>query len=892
MKKIILTLIFAAAALCATSFTAAAQRKATVKLALVDTLTREPVSYAAAMLLPQGDTVAKYYALAGMDGKAEFAKVDYGRYTLKAELMGFETLTRQIDVNKGNINLGEIAMKEDFEMLQGATISAVGNAITIKQDTIEYTASSFKVKDNAVLIDLLKKLPGIEVGSDGSITSGGETIKKITLNGKTFFLDDPSLATENIPVNVIEKVKVIDKKSEQAQFSGIEDDDTEKIIDVSTYKGMFDGWFGNLSGGLGRDLRTAPVDGSKFELKNDWRYQGNGIIGRFNETDQLAFVANGNNTNNRGGFQGGGGPGGFGGMRGINDEWMAGINYGTSRVKNLEANVSAEYGQRKSDVQSKDHKITYVNDGDDLTTDSESKSNSGNQFVEAGAEINYTPEGTRVFFRPRFNWEWSVNDRSNGNETGTGEGDLYSRLNDSRSFSYGLTQSRTADGRFMVGQRIGKPGRTITFGGRYSFSGSESDAKEFSNTQYAKGDPTRIDQYSHTDSRNMSLNGNLEYTEPLSENWFVSARYRIGYTHSNSVKSTFDYAGAAAHTVDDTDFVHNMDDKGDYSIENLYYSSSVENIFVNHQAGVMMQYQKDRNFIQFGATLQPTYNETHTTKFGVTNDMDGEWQLNWSPEVRARYNFSQTTNMRANYNGRSQQPSTSRMQPILDVSNPTAISTGNAYLLPSFTHNARLFFNRNNKYTFSSLTTGFFFNYGLNSIVTASWFDKDGVSYSVPVNAKKPSQSYNMFLSYNTPIAKSSFSIASNTSANLTNAVSYQNIEARYGLNAETFVYEEFMKDFWGVTGDGKVDPTGSRFYGGESGFGESKTTAYTLSEDLSFRYNGDNLYASIGGRVRYNNAIYYLNSAADKHTLDNSILGSFVWTLWNSLELSSDATY
>ena len=144
MKKIILTLIFAAAALCATSFTAAAQRKATVKLALVDTLTREPVSYAAAMLLPQGDTVAKYYALAGLDGKAEFAKVDYGRYTLKAELMGFETLTRQIDVNKGNINLGEIAMKEDFEMLQGATISAVGNAITIKQDTIEYTASSFK----------------------------------------------------------------------------------------------------------------------------------------------------------------------------------------------------------------------------------------------------------------------------------------------------------------------------------------------------------------------------------------------------------------------------------------------------------------------------------------------------------------------------------------------------------------------------------------------------------------------------------------------------------------------------------------------------------------------------------------------------------------------------
>ena len=885
MKKTILFALFAIAAFLAPSIEASAQPKATVKLTLVDTLTREPASYAAVMLLPAGDTVAEYYALAGLDGKASFEKVKYGNYTLKAELMGYETLQRPLEVSKNNINLGTIALKEDFEMLQGATISAVGNAITIKQDTIEYTASSFKVKDNAVLIDLLRKLPGIEIGSDGSITSGGETIKKITLNGKTFFLDDPSLATENIPVSVIEKVKVIDKKSEQAQFSGIEDDDTEKIIDVSTYKGMFDGWFGNLSGGLGRDLRSAPEADSKFALSNDIRYQGNGIIGRFNETDQLAFVANGNNTNSMGGF-GPGGPGGgaFGGMKGINDNWMAGVNYGTSRVKDLEANVSAEYGQRKSDVQSKDEKTTYVNDGDDLLTSSDSKSYSGSQFVEAGGELSYNPEGTRIFFRPRFNLEWKTTDKDDDNETS----DLYSLLNRSRSFSYGMSRSRTADGRFMIGQRIGKPGRTITFGGRYSFSDSNADAKEFSRTDYSSGSAASrlIDQYSHTDTKSMSLNGNVDYTEPLSDNWFVSARYRVSYTHSNSVKNTSDYTGPVAHDPDDTDFIHTMDDKDSYSAHNDYYSSSVENIFINHQAGLMMQYQKDRNFVQFGATFQPTYNETHTTKFGITTDMgEGEWLYNWSPEVRARYAFDKTTNIRANYNGRSSQPSTSRMQPILDVSNPTQISTGNAYLKPSFTHNARVFFSRNNKYTFSSLTTGFFFNYGINSVVTASWFDRDGVSYSVPVNAKKPSQSYNTFISYNTPIAKSSFSIASNTRASLTNAVSYQNVTAREGLKADDFNYDEFMKEFWG-------NSDGDLFYSGASGFGESKTTAYTIAEDLSFRYNGDNLYASVGGNVRYNNAIYSLNSAADKHTLDNSINGSVVWTLWDKLELSSDATY
>ena len=887
MKKILVILMCAAFA-----FSAAAQPKATVKLTLVDTLTREPASYAAVILYPESDTTDQHYALAGLDGKAQFDKISYGKYILKAELMGYETLKHNVNVNKGNVNLGTIAMKEDFQMLQGATISAVGNAITIKQDTIEYTASSFKVKDNAVLIDLLRKLPGIEIGSDGSITSGGETIKKITLNGKTFFLDDPSLATENIPVSVIEKVKVIDKKSEQAQFSGIEDDDTEKIIDVSTYKGMFDGWFGNLSGGVGRDMRSAAAADSKFTLTNDWRYQGNGIIGRFNETDQLAFVANGNNTNTMGGF-GPGGPGGgaFGGMKGINDNWMAGVNYGTSRVKDFEATISAEYGQRNSDVQSKDEKTTYKNDGNDLLTSSDNKSKSGSQFVEVGAELNYTPEGTRIFFRPRFNLEWSTTDKDNFSET---ENDVFEQLNGSRSLSYGLSKSKTADGRFMIGQRIGKPGRTITLGGRYSFSGSDSDAKEYSLTEYKKeGTDKILDQYSHTDSRSMSVSGNLEYTEPITENWFLSANYRISYTHSNSEKNTYNWAGAAQHTTDDTSFIHDMEEQGYSSTPDIYYSSSVENKFITHIAGLGMQFQKDRNFVQFGASLQPTYNENITTKFGETTHLgEGEWLLNWSPEVRARYNFSKTTNLRANYNGRSSQPSTSRMQPILDVSNPTAISTGNAYLLPSFTHSARIFFNTNNKYTFSSLTTGFFFNYGLNSVVTASWFDKDGVSYSIPVNAKKPSQSYNTFISYNTPIAKSEFSIASNTRASLTNAVSYQNVTTREGLYAETFVYKDFMKEFWGTGADGNVDPSGSAFYSGASGFAESKTTAYTISEDLSLRYNGNNLYASVGGSVRYNNAIYSLNSAADKHTLDNSITGSFVWTLWNKLELSSDANY
>ena len=197
-------------------------------------------------------------------------------YTLKAEIMGYKTHNQEISVEK-NLNLGDIKMAEDAVALDAAKVSAVGNPITIKKDTIEYNASSFKTSDNDMLEQLLKKLPGIEIGSDGSITANGETIKKITIDGKTFFLDDPSLASKNIPAKLIEKVKVVERKSEQARFTGIDDGEEETIIDLSMKPGMMQGWFGNVMGGGGHDVPGAGSDMS------DWRYQGAAMIGRFTD---------------------------------------------------------------------------------------------------------------------------------------------------------------------------------------------------------------------------------------------------------------------------------------------------------------------------------------------------------------------------------------------------------------------------------------------------------------------------------------------------------------------------------------------------------------------------------------------------------------------------------
>ena len=164
----------------------------------------------------KGEDTASKYVLTDDKGLASLTKVRKGTYIFKAELMGYKAYEKEIVVDK-NIDLGEIKMAEDAEVLDAASVSAAGNPIIVKKDTIEYNATSFKTSDNDMLEELLKKLPGVEVGTDGAVTANGETIKKITIDGKTFFLDDPQLATKNIPAKIINKVKVVEKKSEQAE---------------------------------------------------------------------------------------------------------------------------------------------------------------------------------------------------------------------------------------------------------------------------------------------------------------------------------------------------------------------------------------------------------------------------------------------------------------------------------------------------------------------------------------------------------------------------------------------------------------------------------------------------------------------------------------------------
>ena len=317
-------------------FSAFAQSQNVVQGVLIDETTGEALGFATVSLTKDGQSKPAKYTLSDDKGAFSMSSVRNGTYAVVVELMGYEPYSAQIKIeNNNSIDLGKIKMKVDREQLEAAEVSAIGNPVIVKKDTIEYNAGSFLTTENDNLIDLLKKMPGIEVADNGTISVNGQSVSKITVQGKTFFLDDPQVASQNIPAKLVKKLKVIRKKSEQAEFTGIDDGQEETVIDLGLTEGAnLNGVVGRVTAGVGHDLP------SEKNPLNDYRFSGNAFLGNFAGKTQISLILNANNANVQGstnfsgnmmgGMMGGmGGGAGFGGAGGINTSYMAGLNAAT-----------------------------------------------------------------------------------------------------------------------------------------------------------------------------------------------------------------------------------------------------------------------------------------------------------------------------------------------------------------------------------------------------------------------------------------------------------------------------------------------------------------------------------------------------------------------------------
>ena len=876
-----------------------AQTSFSVSVKLADEQSGEPVGFATVSLTVKGENKATKYVLSDSEGKAEITKVKPNTYILKAELMGYKEYQKEIKVEK-DLNLGEIKMKVDTKLLDAASVSAVGNPIIVKKDTIEYNASSFKTSDNDMLEDLLKKLPGIEVSSDGTVTANGETINKITIDGKTFFLDDPQLATKNLPANIVEKVKVIDRKSEQARFTGIDDGQQETIIDLSIYKGMMNGWFGNVMAGGGHD---APDKGYYTEdntfWEDGWRYQGAGILGNFKENSQISIIVNANNTNNRGfndlaggmmrGMMGGGGgmgrmgggmmggAGMFGSGNGITSSWMGGLNGAWDLFDDsMELSGNYLYNGSNNYVEETSSKTTFMENGSRLLNDNNGYSTNGSQGHRFGIRLDHKfSESSSLLFEPQINFGSGSFSQHSDFSTRTAMGADTTFTNSGFTDNTGNNNNWTASGRLLYRQRLGKAGRTLSAQFNYNFSNNEMTGFNQSLTRTdlnADGvyEDDIVNQRYDQLSKGSSLTGRVVYTEPLTQNLFLEANYEYAWNKNESGKDTYN---SGLNDILNGGLIYNPEGES----YDATYSSSIINRYINQRAGVSFTWQTDKINAQLGAQVNPT--NTHNETNGETYD---EKVVNWSPAARIRYSITDNMQLTFNYDGRSSQPSTSQLMPVPDNTDPLNVSLGNPNLTSYFNHNIRAMYRFTDMRTFTSLNASINGSMVQDAITNAQWYDKSGAQYSIPVNGPGTG-SVNAMIMANAPIAKSGFSIMTNTNARFNHSTSYigsgaLDTDKYYDAANADFNYALFNQDYADLS---KTDD-----------FVANKTRTMSISEMLRVTYRTDALELVAGARTSVSKSWYTMNSVNTKATWNNNASFSVNWTLPFGMNLISDLNY
>ena len=845
-----------------------------LKAKLSDSQTGEPVGFATVSLSRKGASAVLKYSLSAEDGSVLFQGMRKGEYTVKAELMGYKSVTVDFKFPE-KTDLGEIRMDPDQQLLDAAQVSAVGNPIVVKKDTIEYNASSFKTTDNDVLEDLLKKLPGVEVSEDGTISVNGQSITKITIDGKTFFLDDPQLASKNLPAKIINKVKVVDKKSEQAEFTGIDDGETETVIDLSIRPGMMKGTFGNVMGGAGHDL---------MDVGGDTRFQSAGFLGRFTDKNQISVIANANNTNNRGfndfagsmmgEMMGGGGmmgrgQGGWGSGNGITTSYMGGGNIaGNLFDDRMELGGNYLYNGSKTDVNEYSSRKTYL-DGSTLLSESGDPQNRNTSTRHTfghrvGMRLEHEfSKNTSIVFEPRINIGGGNYAQNSTTRTSTiFDEDPYNPVltNDSESRTMGDSKNLSTNGFLLFRQRLGAPGRTVTVMSRYNVQTNEMDGNNFSNTNTYTADnvsSTSVNQRFDQTQDSYSLTGRVTYTEPVARNLYLEANYSYSWNKSESEKTTYD----------------NVTD-----MKVADYSNSIVNEHIDQNIGVNAMYQNDDLHAQIGFAAMPT--RTHnSTEAGSGFAVDTLRNIvNWAPSAMLFWDINDNANIRIFYRGRSNQPSTSQLISVPDNTNPLSMRFGNPNLAPYFSHNFNGDFRFNNRKTFSSFNIRFNGGITQDPIVNATWYT-NGVSYSLPVNGPSSANlGGNMFL--NLPIAKSGFSIMNMTRLNWSRSATYvgKDIDTGELVNNGALDYNEFFRRYNGESFDAAFDQNIIRSWG--------------ATENLRLIYRRDNLELSVQGRTRMNLSNYELATTKDRTlTWNNQVSGSVNWT-WTAIGLTIKSDY
>ena len=718
-----------------------AKIRGSVKGSLVDTVGKQDMS---------GATVS-VTAVASDSSDAEFSMTDKkggflvrslrpGTYHLLITFEGFRHIRKDFTISAANkdIDLGILYMQKQSDML--AEVVVQRPPVTIHKDTVEYNAGSFTTKPNAVAEDLLKKMPGIQVDKSGTITAQGETVTRVLVNGKRFFNDDPKLATRNLPPDIIEKIQVFDDLSDQSKFSGFDDGNRVKTINIVTKRDKRQGYFGKAVAGAGTDENyDESVNFHRFN--NDQQIS---LLGQANDINKQNFTPEGGS-----GGRGGGG-GGSSSNSGVTTVWAGGANYRNSFGPKTEVYGSYFFNSQHVAVEQQDSSIkTIQGQADQDSTNTTTGSSSSiqrreNHRIYLNLEQKIDSNNSLVF-RPNATFQNSTPHSSSFSSTVDNHG---ASVNTSVDQSSGYTSGFNVNGsNLQLRHKFNKKYRTISLDLNGTANVSNGYGHNYAiNNLYRLGRVDTLNQYSMDSAHSYSISPTLSYTEPVGKNQILEFNYNYNYQRNVSVNNTYDY----------------VDTLLEYKHFDSLFSNSYR--FVSHSNRFTLNYrvQNPKYTFSMGSGVQFTgFNSLNTTKgIQVIHDY-----VNLTPTVNFQYSISRTQHFRLNYTGRTGTPSATQLQPLTTTTDQINYQQGNPGLRPQFTHSLRMLYSSFDPGTQHVIFATINASTIVNDIQSAVFYNSKGGSQSTYVNL---GGTYNLagYFNYGVPlrIPKSNLNFISNIS--------------------------------------------------------------------------------------------------------------------------------
>ncbi|MFN8287555.1 MAG: outer membrane beta-barrel protein [Chitinophagales bacterium] len=706
-----------------------------------------------------------------LDGKFAFTNVANGGYKLKITYVGYETTEQFVRVNGADKDLGILKVKKGATLIRGVEVIEKEVRVEQKNDTSDYNAKAYKTNPDANAEDLVTKMPGI-TNENGTIKAQGEQVKKVTIDGKEYFGDDASMALKNIPADVVDRVQVFDRMSDQSNFTGFDDGNSQKAMNIVTKGNMNNGVFGKIYGGYG--------------YLTDSRYSAGANVNWFKGDRRLSFIGLSNNVNQQnfsfqdilgmsgqtggggrmmgmgggppGGRRGGGG-GGFGGnsaidnftvnqQGGITTTHSGGINYSDVWGKLHKVKFTGSYFFNWAN-NSNNSSLTrqYFNAGDSSTYYKESSQNSSRNINHrVNLRVEYTIDSMNtLIFTPKFSTQQNNQTNNILGENSIAQTELLGTTQSnyhSKNFGY------TASGDLVWQHKFKKQYRTISISAGTTINNKDGSSNQLAANTFADTlNNTSINQQADNNSQSYTVNGNISYTEPAGKSGMIQISYVPSYTWNMADKETFRYDSTSSN----------------YSLLDTLLSNKYNNQYMKQNGGLSYRVKGKQWSLMVGVNGQYAL-LTGSNQFPYSYTTRRDF-FNVLPSAQFNYRFKNNSNLRVNYRTSTSAPSITQLQSVIDNSNPLLLSSGNPNLKQTYTHFAMA------RYGFTNTKKGqsFFafgsFNYTQNYVANSTIIaTKDtvlngdvvlhaGSQFTQPVNTKG-NMTVNAFLNYGLPITK------------------------------------------------------------------------------------------------------------------------------------------